>query len=199
VLLYNTLDYPAYGLATEKTKLAFRMAYSLFDKSAYFLNHYLKLGIPEKQVSFRSIWFEKNGKSVREQFERSENWPLRGLYWIGRDLYEPGVKDVTEPDAEALAELRNHLEHKYAKIHQMGVPQMPAHAAPEPFFDDLAYSISETDLNRRTLRVLKLARSALVALSLGMHREEQQRAKGATGTTLRMPMTLDTWDDDWKR
>ena len=32
VLLYNTLDYPAYGLAVEKVKVAFRMAYSIFDK-----------------------------------------------------------------------------------------------------------------------------------------------------------------------
>jgi hypothetical protein len=41
VLLYNTLDYPAYGLSVEKVKIAFRMAYSILDKIAYFLNHYL--------------------------------------------------------------------------------------------------------------------------------------------------------------
>ena len=31
VLLYNTLDYPAFGLAVEKTKVAFRMAYRCSD------------------------------------------------------------------------------------------------------------------------------------------------------------------------
>ncbi len=52
VLLFNTLDYPSYSIAAERMKTAFRMAYSLFDKIAFFLNHYLHLSIPEKKVSF---------------------------------------------------------------------------------------------------------------------------------------------------
>ncbi|WP_035998200.1 LA2681 family HEPN domain-containing protein [Paraburkholderia caribensis] len=60
VLLYNTLDYPAHYLACEQIKIAFRMAYSLLEKISYFLNHYLSLGIPEKKVTFRSVWIEKS-------------------------------------------------------------------------------------------------------------------------------------------
>ena len=41
VTLYNTFDYPCYSLAARKVKVAVRMAYSLLDKIAYFLNHYL--------------------------------------------------------------------------------------------------------------------------------------------------------------
>ncbi|MEI9803514.1 MAG: LA2681 family HEPN domain-containing protein [Pseudolabrys sp.] len=37
VTLYNTLDYPSYSLAVERTKSAFRTAYSLFDKIGFFL------------------------------------------------------------------------------------------------------------------------------------------------------------------
>ena len=70
VLLFNTLDYPAYGLATEKLKLAYRSAYSLFDKIAFFLNHYMSLGVAYHKISFRTIWREKDGApisaSVRE-------------------------------------------------------------------------------------------------------------------------------------
>ena len=33
VLLYNTLDYPSYGLSVEKVKMAFRMAYSILAYS----------------------------------------------------------------------------------------------------------------------------------------------------------------------
>jgi LA2681-like HEPN len=41
--LYNTLDYPTYSVAIEKVKAAYRLAYSLFDKIAFFLNAYLDL------------------------------------------------------------------------------------------------------------------------------------------------------------
>jgi tetratricopeptide (TPR) repeat protein len=47
VKLYNTLDYPVYGLGAERVKIAFRMAYSLFDKIGFFLNGYARLKIPE--------------------------------------------------------------------------------------------------------------------------------------------------------
>jgi hypothetical protein len=200
VLLYNTLDYAAYGLAVEQVKLSFRMAYSIFDKIAYFLNRYLKLGMPLTSVSFRSVWRTKKDEPVRELFEVAENWPLRGLFWISKDLYEPGVHEVAEPDAEALAELRNHLEHKYVKVHEMGLPR-PRESGDrkDPFFDDLAYAITRSDLERKALRILKLARSALIYLSLGMHREEQQRAAKAGKDTLKMPMILDVIPDDWKR
>ncbi len=55
VLLYDTLDYPSYSLSTEKVKAAFRIVYSLFDKIAYFLNEYLNLSIPQRNVTFRTL------------------------------------------------------------------------------------------------------------------------------------------------
>ena len=64
VLLFNTLNYPAYGLATEKLKLAYRSAYSLFDKIAFFLNHYMSLGVAYHKISFRTIWREKDGAPI---------------------------------------------------------------------------------------------------------------------------------------
>ena len=40
VSLTDTLDYPAYGLGVERVRVAFRLAYSLFDKIAFYLNYY---------------------------------------------------------------------------------------------------------------------------------------------------------------
>lgn len=194
VLLYNTLDYPSYGLSVEKVKIAFRMAYSVLDKIAYFLNHYLALGIPKKRVSFRTIWREKDDRPVRDRFAKSENWPLRGLFWLSKDLFEENMRDSTEPEARALAELRNHLEHKYVKVHEMSLPPMSVGG---PFHDTLAHAITRSDLERRTLRLMQLVRSALIYLSLGMHREERERTKGKEGLTATMP--LDPWRDEWKR
>lgn len=194
VLLLNTLDYPAYGLSVEKVKLAFRVAYSTLDKIAYFLNHYLALGIPEKRVSFRTIWREKDNGPIRDVLVQSENWPWRGLFWLGKDLFDECMRETTEPDARALAELRNHLEHKYVKVHEMGPPTA---VTGDPFHDTLAYAIGRTDLERRTLKLLQLARAALIYLFLGMHRRE--RARETDEGEFVGPMPLHPLDDDWKR
>lgn len=194
VLLYNTLDYPAYGLPVEKVKIAFRMAYSTLDKIAYFLNYYLALGIPEKQVSFRRIWREKDNGPVRERFAKSENWPLRGLFWLSKDLFEKDMQGSTEPEARALADLRNHLEHKYVKVHEM---LLPSSSPVDPFHDTLAHAITRPDLERKTLRLLQLVRSALIYLVLGMHREEKGHGKGKE--RMAVTMSLDPWRDEWKR
>jgi tetratricopeptide (TPR) repeat protein len=201
VLLYNTLDYPAYGLAVERVKSAYKYAYSLFDKIAFFLNHYLALGIKPSQVSFRSIWREKNGDPIhpiREAFQKSENWPLRGLFWLSKDLFDDCHSVMTDPDARALHELRIHLEHRYVKVHEMMLEPTSYGSHPDPFFDTLAYSISRGSLEERTLRLLKLIRGALIYLALAMHREEQRR-RAARGEGLVMPMHLDHWRDNWKR
>ncbi len=116
VLLYNTLDYPNYSLATEKIRLAFRASYSLFDKIGFFINDYFALGIKPDRVSFRSIWYEARGKPPRpllQRFRAYANWPLRGLFWLSKDLFDDTFKSATEPDAAELNDIRNHLEHKY--------------------------------------------------------------------------------------
>jgi hypothetical protein len=199
VLLYNTLDYPSFGLAVEKIKSAFRISYSLLDKIAYFLNRYLKLNVPERQVSFRGVWREKPNGPIRPEFDTSENWPLRGLYWLSKDFFESNFQQVIEPDARALNELRNHLEHKYVKVHGILVTRSGAgDATPDPFFDSFAHSVSREDLERRTLRLLKLVRSALIYLSLGMHHEEKRRRLMADPGAKPVSMRLDPWEDEWK-
>lgn len=193
VVLANTWDYPSCGLNVEKTRIAFSMAYSIFDKVAYFLNFYLGLGMREDRVSFRKLWHEKDESQLRERISTSRNWPLRGLYWLSKDLFEDGMKDSTDPDARALAELRNHLEHKYVKVCEYSLPVRPN----DPFHDTYAYAISRSDLERRTLRLLQLARSALIYLSLAMHREERGGVKD--NERLAAPIYYDTLSDDWKQ
>lgn len=117
VLLYNTLDSPSYGRWTEQLKLGFRSLYSLFDKIAFFLNAYLELGIPKEAVSIKGLWYrnQQRKKGIRSEFASRENWPLRGLYWLTKDLFEdtPGFRDAMDPVASGLSDARNHLEHRY--------------------------------------------------------------------------------------
>ena len=73
VRLYNTLEYTSYCLAVEKLKSAYRVAYSLLDKIAFFLNDYAKLNINERQIYFRTIWYENCDRNnpIRSIFEQS--------------------------------------------------------------------------------------------------------------------------------
>lgn len=62
VKMINTLDYPAYGISTEKLKLSFRTSISLFDKIAYYINRYFEFRIPEKNIYFKKMWYKDNEK-----------------------------------------------------------------------------------------------------------------------------------------
>lgn len=199
--LYNTLDYPTYSIAIEKVKAAYRLAYSLFDKIAFFLNAYLKLKLDESRIYFRGVWYANADRKqgIRTELDCSANWPLRGLYWLAKDLFDRDFHDVTEPDAQALYAIRNQLEHRYLKVHEIYTPP-PANptAADKMWTDDLAYSVQREDFEAKTLRVLRHARAGLVYLSLSMHREERRRAEDKD-LTRTIPMNLDIWEDDRKR
>jgi hypothetical protein len=209
VLLYDTLDSPSYGLAVEKVKMAYRTIYSLFDKIAFFLNKYIDLKIHEKDVSFRSLWYvEKKRKYVlRDNFCYMENFPLRGLFWLSKDFYEQkdDFKNSIEPDAKDLSEIRNHLEHKYLKLHQEYWRRADEN---NPFLkglvDTLAYSLSRSEFEEKTMKLLKLARSALIYLTLSIQCEEQKRREErkqySRGNSRKyiMKMQLDLVDDNWK-
>lgn len=191
VLLLNTLDYPAYGTNLEVVKLAYRSLYSLFDKIAYFLNNYLRLGIEEKRVNFRTLWHdqENSKKPLKSQFTTYANLPLRGLYWISRDLDEKTERHLT--DAAALNTIRQHLEHKYLKAHDEA-------AVPDEWTDTLAHNVQRNDLEAKTLRLATIARAALLYLILGItveehHRREQRGDKKVLGTE------LPPYDDHSKR
>jgi tetratricopeptide (TPR) repeat protein len=173
---HDTGDEPLYGLRIERLKTAFRTAYAMFDKIGFFLNAWLGLGIAPDKVTFRTVWVERKGNALRTEFALSQNWPLRGLYWLSKDLFEPDFKSATEPDAQAVAEIRNHLEHKYLRVVGEEASVAAMHFAPDP----LVYVVKQSALEARALRLLRLARAALIYLVLAAHTKE--RRKGTTGT-----------------
>lgn len=205
VLLFNTLDYPSYSSSTERVKAAFRIIYSLFDKIAYFLNHYLGLSIPDKKITFRTLWYveQNRKKELRPEFQRRQNWPLRGLFWLSKDLYEDklGFKETIEPDAKELRDIRNHLEHKYLKLHDnfWRRPSKIDEDVITTFTDKLSFSLYRREFDDKTLRLIKMARAALVYLSLAINNEERQRAKERGPDDIIPHTHLSEWDDEWKR
>lgn len=199
--LAHNYDYALYSMGLEQIKTAFRSAYSLLDKMAYFISAYWQLGIPERSVSFRTLWFKpvKKGApsaeawAIRDEFKSTKNSALRGLYWVSQDIYSKVLKDVARPDAKALDELRNHLEHKYAKIvdafHWIS-------GASERQVDDLAFVIDRDELVAKTHLIMALCRAALIYLCLAMHHEESQKAHDDGALVVQLP--VDDYPDDWK-
>lgn len=176
--LVDTLDYPEYGVNIEFTKIAFRLFYSIFDKIAFFINEYYDLRIPKDKVTLKKIWgtFDKtqNRLVIRKEFKERENLALRGLYWLSKDIfYESGhYRESLEPEAKKIAEIRNHLEHKYLKIHYIFTENSPKKIESN-FFDSLSFSIQRLDFESKTMKLAKLAREAIIYSLLSIHINEK--------------------------
>ena len=199
VKLLNTLDYPVYGLFVEKAKCCFRTAYSILDKIAYFLNHYLDLGCPLHQTYFRTIWYsdQKRDRGLRSVLFNRKNNALRGLYWLSLDLFsdQPGFKDSLEPAGKGTHEIRRNLEHRYLKLHTEGWSGPSQGIGLD---DRLAFSLRVEEFEHRTLKLLQLVRSALIYLVLGIHIEEAERARHKSEGAIIPGMELPPLEDNWK-
>lgn len=182
--LVDTLDYPAFGLSVEKVRLSFRSAYSLLDKVAGFINAYFELNVAEHDVDIRKIW-RKGKERLRAEFSQRPNLHLRGLYWLAMDIVgdTPEDQDSIEPEAAHLRKLRNALEHRCLVLRDIETDQPMGIVA----------TASVADFRAHTLQMLKLARAALIYLSLAVNREEQVRARHGK-LELIASMPLPTYD-----
>jgi tetratricopeptide (TPR) repeat protein len=195
VVLFDTRDYPSYSLAVEKVKASFTMAYSVFDKIAGFLALYL--GLSAEGVTFRNVWYRARSvhEGLRDEFSTRKNWPLRGLFWLGKDFSEdaPGFRESLEPGGRQLSELRYHLERSYLKLHDDFPTFHETDVPPAAQADTLAYSLLRGEFEATPLKLLKMARSALLYLSLAVHIEEHRRA--ADDPQGPPAVILDVWED----
>ena len=168
VLLLEGYDGAKMDIHCEKLKTAYRMAYSIFDKISIFLNDYFDLDLRMRGLSFNSVWGNRDhGKFVlRPRFEGSQNWPLRGLYYLSKDLFDDGFKDVSLPEAQELASLRNRLEHRFVALQHF--------SSRAESTESLTY-ITIDKFQEKTLKIMSMAREALIYLSLSMHCEESMK------------------------
>ena len=168
VLLLEGNVNQALGYYATDLRSAFQAAYGIFDKIGLFMNDYFQVELKARNVSFREVWSEKRNKSspeLRTIFKNRPNWPLRGLYFLSKDLFEDDFIEVAEPDAANLARLRNQIEHRFLSLQHY----------PDGESDETHKLITVEDFQEKTLRMLKMAREALTYLSLAMHREETLR------------------------
>ena len=171
VLLLDSGEGQVLGHYTEELRASFRSAYAIFDKVGLFLNDYFGLGIEPERVTFRNVWFEnskRNKSKVRSEFKGHQNWLLRGLYFLSKDLFDKDFEEVAEPDAVKLSQLRNRAEHRFLSFQDFVTEQST----------DTHQFISIDEFEGKALRLLKMARETLIYLSLAMHKEEKLREQG---------------------
>lgn len=179
-------DYNLYDINIEKIKIAFRGFYSIFDKIAYFLNEYFNIEIQENQIDFRKIWFNKERK-INNKFNELNNLALRGLYLISKDLFfnnndEQSKKfiEVLEPEAQAINDIRNHLEHKFISIKIVKSDLLDEKERKRNF------SITEDELKEKTIHLAQLAREAIIYLSFAIHNEEKKKTNKENTATINL-------------
>lgn len=103
------------NLKTSHMKSAFKILYSIFDKSAYLLAKYLNLDIGDREISFSKIFGRNQNKKFkpRVELDESTNLYLYALFYILKEI-EDG--NQLQDEKYRLAKIRNHLEHRSLRI-----------------------------------------------------------------------------------
>lgn len=181
LLTFEHADYSVTSIQIEKRKMAFRMAYSLLDKCAVFVNAYFGLGHNPRSnnASFKNIWFKDIKTRALHEKIPQKNSRLRGLYAISLDLFDTEFKEISSPLAVKADEIRNAAEHRFVTIHEFSKPD-----APDPYLE----RVTEGELEELAIHSLKLARATIMGMSLAVHHQEnhlrEQPEKGVV-----MPIT----------
>lgn len=122
---------------------------------------------------------------------------MRGLFWLSKDFYEKDEDfiEYIEPDAKELNTIRNHIAHKYLKVHDH-ICWTEDQAELDLFHDKLCYSIGRENLEKKTLKLLKLIRNAIIYCVLGVHFNETHNKQ--IDKSKIFPSYLNVIDDAWK-
>lgn len=141
------------------------------------------------------VWMVEGKHRLLDHLKDYPNWPLRGLFWLSKELFDDQLKRTTGPDARELHDIRNALEHKFLQVHEgWAQPFICGSSSSE----GLGLSIGSDLLDTKALRVMKMARSALIQLALAIGVEERVRMREQPDIFMGSMPIFDL-DDDRKR
>ena len=119
-----------------------------------------------------------------------DNFALASLYWTYREFWDCyGDADPYERD---LVNLRNALEHKFVKIHAFPWKRELK------LEDDNFYHLDEKVFEKFTMRLLVLAREALMYLVYAIGINESKKDSENPDSKV-VSLSVFDFDDDWKR
>ena len=176
-LLVNPLDYSVSNIYVGHLKAAYKEAFSVLDKIAVLVNHYLDLGISEDSCYYRDVWFERNEKGeqakppVIAQKVKDQGARLFGLYLLCQELC-----------GSRYSSARNTLTHRYLRVYR-------AVSGPKGTY-------TFEDLTKVTVDALYKVKCAIIYASLFIEANERKKhgnkgllAKGELHTD----QNLDIW------
>jgi len=155
VTIINTLDYSMHDIRIQLVKISFKNFFGILDKIACFISDYLELGIPERKIDFRKIWYYDSRKEVRKKIERTKNLSLNALFDIHRSSKKNGPH-------ESLQEIRNALTHRFVNIRMF----------PESEDEE---NMTEETLVKHTLELARIVRNAIIYLLYFVYVEESKK------------------------
>ena len=143
-----------------------------------------------------SYYYDTNPEEkIKRKLDIGENFMLNALYWMSKEIYSCD-NFSTNPLAEEIDIIRNHLEHKYVKIYSEGYG-----VNPNGEDDPLVRYISEEKLEKMTLYLMKLVKEIIIYLSLLVNIEENQKEKRENIIEKReniIEKRFDICRDEWK-
>ena len=177
-LSLGSFDYSNYSIRIEQLKSAFKNLYSMLDQISFFINDFWNLGIEERKADAYHVC-------------KSPNYPknnvvLMSLYWVLCEFYEK-YGESEQASEKNLSLLRNAIEHKFIKVHEYewnGKLQIES---------DSFYHISEKNLKKYTMRLLEIAREALMYLVYAIGVEESNKKKSEKAISMHILDFADEW------
>ena len=155
--LINTLSYESQNINTQLIKDAFCNFYNVLDKIGYFINDYCKLGIGERNINFKKVWYsECNKNKIILRKLNFDNDGLSALLDINEELHWGKENE--------LIELRNALTHRFLKVKSSSINEK---------------DIDEMELYEKTLRLAKIVRNAIIYLMRLVDYEESKKHNDA--------------------
>ncbi len=167
VTIINTLDYNIHNIYIQLVKTSFKTFYDILDKIAFFINDYLRLGIPERHINFTNLWYTNKQKIIRNKIAYTKNLSLNALFDIHRDLDYGMYKH--------LKGTRNALTHRFVNVKNV------------PKFEDDKNMTEETLINR-TLDLAKIVRNSIIYLLHFVYLEEKKKNIKTLKPTLPIPV-----------
>lgn len=151
-LYFDTLE-DSSEFSIQRKKTTFKEAYSIFDKVAYLVSAIYNLdNADHPRLSFSRMWYNKldKNKGLNTVFTGTKNLMLRALFWVSKDIYlnEDGFKNMIEPKAKEVNNIRNYVEHRSFRFGSQRSQNFTLEIPVEEFDESI-------------LKLLKLARETL--------------------------------------
>lgn len=197
VFLVNSVDYPRYGIRLEHLRAAFLTLFNLFDRIAFLLNAYFKIGIKPEHVSFETVWNtqyrdpHRNGYLYDNPLNLQSNSALQALKWIHYDM--TAQRTVSNPALHRMREIRHALTHRYSKT----IDESIICIENAKDIDTTAFYVTDRELENYVFDLLKVVRESFIYTLYSIQIEEEYR-NPSTSAELVIEMPLQQYSDHWK-